>query len=506
MQEFQTRRFNARGMLDSGLAGPWLALVGGLLAALVVVLTQGAAWAAVVFLLLGAAPLMLRRGISRPSASQTYSPSNAMEYWQDWVQGWYWQTDAEHRLVLLKPDHEQADSWLVASRLTAARMPLWQCCRPVRNLADETVQVALSMVEMRIKSRLPLDVAGLPWLIDAGQAGEPVPRSHLIGMPRTDAQGQFAGYHGVWRHNAIHAVPASPLPQGVVEDTSAVDLTCAPTPMSEAEQEVLRYALSHDLRAPLRVVDGFTRIVQEDYGRLLDRIGNDHLERVLAATARMNGMIDAILEQAQLSQAPVTRTPVDLTVLAQDVAAEQRAARRSGLTGEGSTTPVEIIVEPGMHAEADPVLVRRVLDNLIGNALKYSGKVAHPRVEVGMVAATNPCVYFVRDNGAGFDMQHADKLFGLFQRLHSHKDFPGTGVGLAGVQNIVRRHAGRVWAEATPGQGACFYFTLTASASATSLRAPLGNPTDAPGPLTDLAGTPLPPVAAPATSVQRSQA
>ena len=494
-------------MLDTGLAGPWLALIGGLVAAIVVVLTQDAVWPAVVFLLLGGLPLLLKGGISRRARNQTYSPSNAMEYWQDWVQGWYWQTDAEHRLVLLKPDHDQAESWLAASRLTATAAPLWHCCRGAHGVMHEGGEVALSMVEMRLKSRLPLDVAGLPWPVDARQAGSPVRPSRLIGMPRTDAQGLFAGYHGVWRPEEPPA-SASVLSAAMAQ-VPAVDVSCAPTPMSEAEQEVLRYALSHDLRAPLRVVDGFTRIVKEDYGRLLDRIGNDHLERVLAATARMNGMIDAILEQAQLSQAPVSRTPVDLSVLAQDVAAEQRAAMRSGLTGEGSAVPVDITVEPGMRAEADPLLVRRVLDNLVGNALKYSGKVAHPKVEVGMVAATNPCVFFVRDNGAGFDMQHADKLFGLFQRLHSNKDFPGTGVGLAGVQNIVRRHGGRVWAEAEPGQGACFYFTLTAST--TSLRAPSaagpGGGVETQGPLTDLAGTPLPPMAQPvAGSVQRSQA
>ena len=113
-----------------------------------------------------------------------------------------------------------------------------------------------------------------------------------------------------------------------------------------------------------------------------------------------------------------------------------------------------------LQIDADPLLVRRVLENLIGNAFKYSAKVAQPRVEFGAMPATNPAVFYVRDNGAGFDMQHADKLFGMFQRLHSAKEFPGTGVGLAGVQNIVRRHGGRVWAEARPGDGACFYFTL----------------------------------------------
>jgi signal transduction histidine kinase len=227
-----------------------------------------------------------------------------------------------------------------------------------------------------------------------------------------------------------------------------------PDPAREAEQEALRYALSHDLRAPLRVIDGFTRIVQEDYGRHLDKLGQDHLERVLAASARMNGMIDAILAQAQLATEPLGRQDIDLSALVQDVADEQSVVR-------AVAAPVEWVIQPGLCAQADTTLLRRVVENLVGNALKYSAKVPSPRIEFGCMPATNPPVYFVRDNGAGFDMQHADKLFGMFQRLHSAKDFEGTGVGLAGVRHIIRRHGGRVWAEAQLGQGACFYFTLT---------------------------------------------
>ncbi len=222
----------------------------------------------------------------------------------------------------------------------------------------------------------------------------------------------------------------------------------------EAEQEALRYALSHDLRAPLRVIDGFTRIVQEDYGRHLDKLGQDHLERVLAASARMSGMIDAILAQAQLATEPLGRQDIDLSALVKDVADEQTVVRPMAAS-------VEWVIQPHLCAQADTTLLRRVVENLVGNALKYSAKVASPRIEFGCMPATNPPVYFVRDNGAGFDMQHADKLFGMFQRLHSAKDFEGTGVGLAGVRQIIRRHGGRVWAEAQLGQGACFYFTLT---------------------------------------------
>lgn len=227
----------------------------------------------------------------------------------------------------------------------------------------------------------------------------------------------------------------------------------------DVEQDMLRYALSHDLRAPLRVIDGFTRIVKEDYGRHLDRLGQDHLDRVLAASARMNGMIDAVLAQAQLAGACLAREDIDLSALAHEVGAELLAL-------QADAHGVQLQIADGLRAQADALLVRRVLENLLGNALKYSAKVAKPRVELGCMPATNPPVYFVRDNGAGFDMQHADKLFGMFQRLHSAKDFPGTGVGLAGVRNIIRRHGGRVWAEAQPGQGACFYFTLIGTVEA----------------------------------------
>ncbi len=257
--------------------------------------------------------------------------------------------------------------------------------------------------------------------------------------------------------SAAHVHAVNELPQHAASVLSSPDepaFAQQPDLAREAEQEALRYALSHDLRAPLRVIDGFTRIVQEDYGRHLDKLGQDHLERVLAASARMSGMIDAILDQAQLASEPLGRQEIDLSGLVREVAEEQSAVR-------ATATPVEWVIQPGLCARADTTLLRRVVENLIGNALKYSAKVASPRIEFGCMPATNPPVYFVRDNGAGFDMQHADKLFGMFQRLHSAKDFEGTGVGLAGVRHIIRRHGGRIWAEAQLGQGACFYFTLT---------------------------------------------
>lgn len=279
----------------------------------------------------------------------------------------------------------------------------------------------------------------------AGQAASAVvaPVGDPVALPEHGLPAD-TGKPAVVPHEASHeAKSACGLPADMEPDLAR-----------EAEQEALRYALSHDLRAPLRVIDGFTRIVQEDYGRHLDKLGQDHLERVLAASARMNGMIDAVLAQAQLATEPLGRQDIDLSALVRDVADEQSVVR-------AMSSQVEWVIQPGLCAQADITLLRRVVENLLGNALKYSAKVPSPRIEFGCMPATNPPVYFVRDNGAGFDMQHADKLFGMFQRLHSAKDFEGNGVGLAGVRHIIRRHGGRVWAEAQIGQGACFYFTLT---------------------------------------------
>jgi signal transduction histidine kinase len=365
--------------------------------------------------------------------------------WREWLTGWYWQTNEAHQLLALKSPARGADGtdWNALSELLGQRADWWQCW------GDEQVWQHSELARMRHCMAQgdgwpgALTVPVPPGLSMLGQA-ERAEACRVHGAPRYASDGRLLGFHGV-----IELV----LPQQQTGSALAV----APQAMSEAEQEALRYALSHDLRAPLRVVEGFTRIVKEDYGRFLDRVGHDHLERVLAASARMNGMIDAILGQAQLAGTEVAREEVDLSTMAREVGSELALL-------VPSRSPVSLSVTDGLRVMADPALMRRVMENLIGNALKYSAKVESPRVEVGMMPATDPPVYFVRDNGAGFDMQHADKLFGLFQRLHSAKDFPGTGVGLAGVQNIVRRHGGRVWAEARPGAGACFYFTLSEAA------------------------------------------
>jgi signal transduction histidine kinase len=221
-----------------------------------------------------------------------------------------------------------------------------------------------------------------------------------------------------------------------------------------AESDSFSFTVSHDLRAPIRVVEGFARIVKEDYGRLLDRVANDHLDRVLGAAARMNLMIDAMLTLARLSTQPLKSQPVNLSQLATYVADE---LRRSAPEREA-----DIDIEPGLTTQGDPTLLRLVLENLLGNAWKYSGRCVRARIALAAVPHPGGTAYVVRDNGSGFDMRASERLFGLFQRLHSASEFPGTGVGLASVKRIVQRHGGHIWAESEPGRGAAFYFTLAA--------------------------------------------
>ena len=225
-----------------------------------------------------------------------------------------------------------------------------------------------------------------------------------------------------------------------------------------ADSESFSYTVSHDLRAPIRVVEGFTKILKEDYGRQLDRIGNDHLDRVLGAAARMNAMIDALLALSQLSSRPLARQPVNLSQLAAYVVEDLRrqAPERS----------VEVHVEGGLLVQGDPTLLRVVLENLLGNAWKYSARARNAQIWLERGQHAGQDVFTVRDNGAGFDMRFADRLFGVFQRLHSASDFPGTGIGLASVRRIIQRHGGEVWAESEVDRGSSFHFTVPAQGSA----------------------------------------
>jgi signal transduction histidine kinase len=232
-----------------------------------------------------------------------------------------------------------------------------------------------------------------------------------------------------------------------------------PATQIESERESFLYTVSHDLRAPIRVIEGFTRILKEDYGASLDRIGNDHLDRVLGASARMTCMIDALLSLSRLTTRSLQCEAIDLTALADQVMDELRR--------QAPERQAEITIQPGMTAQGDPTLLRTVLDNLLGNAWKYSARRDVTRIQFSAATdAGGSSVYRLSDNGAGFDMRFAERLFAPFQRLHSASEFAGTGVGLASVRRIVRRHGGDIWAEAEVDRGATFCFTLGAAPAA----------------------------------------
>ncbi len=218
------------------------------------------------------------------------------------------------------------------------------------------------------------------------------------------------------------------------------------------ELETFSYSVSHDLRTPLRAIDGFTRALEEDYGTGLDEKAHDYMERVRRATRRMGQIIDDLLLLSRLARRQLRSERVDLTALAGEVDAALRAAQPERI--------VDFSAAPGLCATGDSRLIRLVLENLLDNAWKYTSRKPRARITFGMENGAGEAVFYVRDDGAGFDMAYADKLFGAFQRLHSSDEFPGSGIGLATVARIVQRHGGWTWAVGATGQGATFYFTL----------------------------------------------
>ncbi|MCK9994198.1 MAG: hypothetical protein Dbin4_02718, partial [Alphaproteobacteria bacterium] len=218
------------------------------------------------------------------------------------------------------------------------------------------------------------------------------------------------------------------------------------------ELEAFSYAVSHDLRAPLRAIDGFSQALLEDYADRLDDGGRNYLTRVRLAAQRMGELIDDLLKLARITRAEINAGEVDLSALAEEILEQLRQG--------DPQRAAEIIVAPGMTVQGDPRLLRIAMENLLNNAWKFTAGKTPARIEFGQTGRNGAPAYVVRDNGAGFDMAHAGKLFGAFQRMHDASAFPGTGIGLATVQRIIHKHGGKVWAEAAPDQGAAFYFTL----------------------------------------------
>lgn len=221
---------------------------------------------------------------------------------------------------------------------------------------------------------------------------------------------------------------------------------------SNKELEAFSYSVSHDLRAPLRSIDGFSLALMEDYGEILDTHGKDYLQRIRSSTQRMGHLIDDLLNLSRVSRSEMRHTRINISALAREIITELKKSQPE--------RHVEVIVRNRVFAHGDEGLLKQALANLLGNAWKFTGKTSEGKIEFGSIRQKDLTIYYVRDNGAGFDMRYVNKLFLPFQRLHSRDDFPGTGIGLAIVRRVVQRHGGRVWAEGEPEKGAAFYFTL----------------------------------------------
>ncbi len=282
------------------------------------------------------------------------------------------------------------------------------------------------------------------------------PLQNLIGVPHTLPQASIAALRplstdelGLLTTEYRMMLEELRLHNEQLEDL--VSVRTAELEIANRELEAFSYSVSHDLRAPLRAIDGFAKALSEDFSDKLDQTGQDYLKRVYGGAQRMGLLIDDLLQLSRINQSALKPTNINLSEMARKISAQ--------LADSTPGRDVIIDISPGLACEADNNLLNIALTNLLDNAWKYSGKTEMPRIEFGATNHDGQTAYYVRDNGTGFDMQYAGKLFGAFQRLHG-AEFPGTGIGLATVQRIVHRHHGRVWAESEVGQGATFFFTL----------------------------------------------
>jgi light-regulated signal transduction histidine kinase (bacteriophytochrome) len=229
-----------------------------------------------------------------------------------------------------------------------------------------------------------------------------------------------------------------------------VQVRTAELAASNRELEAFSYSVSHDLRAPLRSVDGFSLALEEDFAHAMNEEGRDYIRRIRSGVQKMGQLIDALLQLSRITRSELSREQVNISEIAADVARDLRA--------ENPDRNLVFRIEPGLEANADPGLLRVALENLLGNAVKFSAHHPEAMIEFGRSPETGE--FFVRDNGAGFDMQYVDKLFHAFQRLHGERDFKGSGIGLATVSRVIQRHQGTIRAEGAVDQGATFWFTL----------------------------------------------
>jgi signal transduction histidine kinase len=289
-----------------------------------------------------------------------------------------------------------------------------------------------SLVMVPIRAESPIGAIGNYWATRHGATEEEVRLLQMLADSTSTAIENVMLYNGF-------------------ED--AVRQRTAELAAANRDLESFSYSVSHDLRAPLRAIQGFSQLLFTEYAHRLDGTAQNYLQRILGSTKRMSQLIEDLLNLASLGRVTLRRTTVDLSALAREIFDE--------LYVISPRTQVKLMIEGRMIAEGDPGMLRIVLQNLFSNAWKYTSKRVEARIEFGRkVGEDGSHVYYVRDNGAGFNSQYADRLFGVFQRLHAESEFPGTGVGLATVQRIIHRHGGKIWAESAVDKGATFYFTL----------------------------------------------
>ncbi|WP_415836113.1 sensor histidine kinase, partial [Pedobacter westerhofensis] len=235
------------------------------------------------------------------------------------------------------------------------------------------------------------------------------------------------------------------LEQKIIERTAQLEA-------ANREMEAFSYSVSHDLRAPLRAINGFTQILIEDYAEQLDPDALDILNEIVGNSSRMGQLIDNLLEFSRFGKQNLTMVNINITEMVESIVA--------GLLKEHPDRQVSVTIKPLGDITGDKNMLKQVFINMISNAFKYSGKKEKAMIEIGSYEKDKQCVYYVKDNGAGFDMKYYDKLYGVFQRLHSSNEFEGTGVGLAIIQRIISKHNGSAWADGVVNQGACFYISL----------------------------------------------
>lgn len=348
---------------------------------------------------------------------------------------WFWETDTSLRIVYAS-DIARSLVGMHLDDLFALRHP---AAMPGRDPA-ESVRERSGFRDVMIEWR------------QEGQARVMA----LSGRPWQALDGGFAGYRGAARDVSRQIEAEQSLRRLNTELDERVRERTASLREAFEELESFSYSVSHDLRAPLRSMAGFAALLQSEVEEILPAEhctgARDHAQRIVRAALRMERLVDDLLELARVSRTPLHRREVDLSRMADGILAS--------LAASASGAPVAVRVEPGLRVAGDPGLLHILFDNLLRNAWKFSARRDRPLIEVGQRSCGDEQVFYVRDNGVGFDMDHTGRLFHAFNRLHPEDGFEGTGIGLAIVQRIVRRHGGRIWAESAPDRGACFFFVL----------------------------------------------